>query len=409
MYFSNTLILKDFDTFLDYFQDDESAVDLTSTSENIKGTDLVILNDKMLSFKSRFVNNKSKQESFNLLNVFFHIALTSRLLIKGSDSKGNKTLLLPNTSRVALYDSLSEDEKMFFLLDTFWSYLDWRYCFDVGYFNAQLLDTLRKKPIGQRLTIARRGRREQADIDAWIGTFVYDFFAAFGLWDMEWDPAITQKVDKYTCPYVALTLTQMGKDILPALKPKALLSNVFLFDEDEEEDVPQLAEDFKKYFKGWNITNKLLPLPAEALKTGIYQFKISWGKKDYRVIELAGSHTFHDLHLMIQEALDFNNDHLYAFYMDNKPDSRNEQMTLIGQPYYDDEDDFYHDGGLPAHETKIGEFPLNEGQKFIYLFDFGACWEFKGLLQHITLQEAEPAEARIVASVGKAPEQYGEW
>ncbi|WP_420825513.1 IS1096 element passenger TnpR family protein [Thermanaerosceptrum fracticalcis] len=66
----------------------------------------------------------------------------------------------------------------------------------------------------------------------------------------------------------------------------------------------------------------------------------------------------------MQEAFRFNDDHLFAFFMDGKPWSRN--------AYWSKEDNHppYVDNAV------IGQLGLVRGKSFLYLFDFGDEWKF---------------------------------
>src|SRR5690606_22862211 len=97
---------------------------------------------------------------------------------------------------------------------------------------------------------------------------------------------------------------------------------------------------------------------------GTYLFKVLLNNWCWRTLELSESHTLLDLHTLIQEAFDFDDDHLYAFYMDGKRFSRNCYNSPMDSR------------GPFVHEKKIGELHLYEGQRFLYLFDFGDEWEF---------------------------------
>src|SRR6267154_900821 len=52
--------------------------------------------------------------------------------------------------------------------------------------------------------------------------------------------------------------------------------------------------------------------------TMIFRVKVFHDKRTFRDIELACEGTLEDLHLMIQQAFDFDYDHLYAFFLDKK-------------------------------------------------------------------------------------------
>ena len=130
---------------------------------------------------------------------------------------------------------------------------------------------------------------------------------------------------------------------------------------------------------------------------GNYIFKVSLEKTVWRMISIGFNHSLDDLHLAIQDAFDFDNDHLYSFFMDGKRYSRDryESPNCEDGPY--------------ADEAIIGEISLYTGQKILYLFDYGDSWEFEVQLLKINEGE-EPVKApQIIDSKGEAPEQYPSW
>jgi hypothetical protein len=139
----------------------------------------------------------------------------------------------------------------------------------------------------------------------------------------------------------------------------------------------------------------VLPRPAPQLKEGTYVFRVSLGRV-WRAIAVSYRHTLEDLHLAIQDAFEFDNDHLYAFYMDGKPFS----------------DDRYEDPrggeGPFADEAVVGELDLYVRQKILYLFDFGDEWRFDVELCEVQ-RAAHAVSPKVVAAKGDPPPQYPQW
>ena len=81
-------------------------------------------------------------------------------------------------------------------------------------------------------------------------------------------------------------------------------------------------------------------------------------------IELEDSSTLDNLHHVIQHAVDFDNDHLYCFFLSRTERSRSRE-------YYDDEN------GLIFSKTLKDLFPLPDKKSLFYLFDWGDEWVFK--------------------------------
>jgi len=100
------------------------------------------------------------------------------------------------------------------------------------------------------------------------------------------------------------------------------------------------------------------------------------------------------LHLAIQEAFEFDDDHLYSFYLDGKRYSD----YSVNSPY--SENPPYSD------EVCLGDARLINKQRILYLFDYGDCWEFDILVDVETGTDISLEEPEIIKTVGKSPEQY---
>ena len=118
----------------------------------------------------------------------------------------------------------------------------------------------------------------------------------------------------------------------------------------------------------------------------------------YRLIEIDEESNFVELHNIIQSAINFDDDHLYEFFIANNCRSR-EKLR------FDDEN-----GGL--WEYTIGEiFPLPKGKKLFYLFDYGDSWYFRisKTRKKPMAKEKGIKYPRVVETVGENPEQYPDY
>ena len=117
-------------------------------------------------------------------------------------------------------------------------------------------------------------------------------------------------------------------------------------------------------------------------------------------LQIPESASLMDLHEAIQEAVDFDNDHLFEFYS-----GRNERNRKI--VYGRDEDSWETDLDVYYEIFLEDIYPLPEKCKLYYLFDFGDSWHFE-----ISKQRKKPIfdlkakYPRVVASKGTKPEQY---
>ncbi|MFZ0791056.1 MAG: hypothetical protein WAM94_15700 [Chromatiaceae bacterium] len=112
-------------------------------------------------------------------------------------------------------------------------------------------------------------------------------------------------------------------------------------------------------------------------------------------IALDAASTLEDLHFAIQRAVDFDNDHLYEFYVARTDRSRDRIR-------FDEEDD--------ALFTRTIEslFPLPKDKRLYYLFDYGDHWLFQIARTRAKPFEAEPGVdyPRVISEKGAKPPQY---
>jgi hypothetical protein len=117
--------------------------------------------------------------------------------------------------------------------------------------------------------------------------------------------------------------------------------------------------------------------------------------KCVRVIEIDSAATLEDLHLAIQDAVDFDNDHLYEFYY-----ARTERSH--------DRVRFDDGNGELFSRTVASMFPPPKDRKLFYLFDYGDSWRFR--VEKARTAPHEPLVGvkypRLVESTGDNPEQY---
>jgi hypothetical protein len=121
-------------------------------------------------------------------------------------------------------------------------------------------------------------------------------------------------------------------------------------------------------------------------------------KQIWRDIEIAADQTLEDLHLMIQRAFGWHDDHLYSFFMNGRAWDRNAE---VGSPW--------SDCHLHTHQVKIGALDLRPGRRFLYLFDYGDNHEFDVSVVRIDPVATRGEYPRIVAARGASPQQYPDY
>jgi hypothetical protein len=133
----------------------------------------------------------------------------------------------------------------------------------------------------------------------------------------------------------------------------------------------------------------------QSKKAPIYQIKVTLKDSKppiWRRLQVAGDTTLYGLHLILQEAMGWENYHLHQFIVGR---------TYFGEPDpdFDAEDD---------SNVKLGQIVQREKQKFTYEYDFGDDWLHEILLEKIL--PPEPGVRYPVCLKGKRacpPEDCG--
>jgi hypothetical protein len=124
-----------------------------------------------------------------------------------------------------------------------------------------------------------------------------------------------------------------------------------------------------------------------------------------RLIEIKSSASFLDLHEVIQTAVDFDNDHLFDFFVGRSPRSR--AYSIGPEPNWDTFDPIKQFGGIHLYDV----WPVPKGMKVFYLFDFGDNWLFQINKTRHKDKLIQPGIVypRVIEARGEKPEQYPEW
>ncbi|NUO81102.1 plasmid pRiA4b ORF-3 family protein [candidate division KSB1 bacterium] len=397
-----TPLLKDFETFCHYVE--HNAFTLGKASGFIPYKPLAELNE-MMTHPQMGNTPRTPQEYYPLLHLFYHLALAGKLFQKAPHKNQTRLQVTP---RLAAYRALTPAEKYFFLLETLWmdcSLAELSGRRDSFSITLSLHAFLEK--------ICRLKPNEPWDrADQSLAYISFDIpppallsFSFFGWYQLERNEASRRHDSlKRFFPVARLVPTQLGLTLakillqhrpleewnLPNLRSAGFLPNM-------PETRAIAATSFLELFRPLCAKDELRnTLPREIPQTtrGNFIFKVSVAPKIWRVLALSSKHTLHDLHRMIQSAFKFDDDHLYAFYMDNKWYSENRFEDPRGSE------------GPFADEAELGELGLTAPQTFLYHFDFGDDWRFEVQLLEIKTDEKLLKQPRLLETHGKAPEQY---
>lgn len=132
-----------------------------------------------------------------------------------------------------------------------------------------------------------------------------------------------------------------------------------------------------------------------ALETMTFRVTYLWDREVWREIEMRRDQTLHHLHQAIQDAVNFDEDHLYSFFTSNRAWDRHTDYAGPGA-----------DGRWHADRMRVGDLGLRLKQRILYLFDYGDEHRFE--VQLIAENPDAPRDdyPRIVARHGDSPSQY---
>ncbi|MBN2093729.1 SEC-C domain-containing protein [candidate division KSB1 bacterium] len=128
----------------------------------------------------------------------------------------------------------------------------------------------------------------------------------------------------------------------------------------------------------------------------------------YRTIEIKGNQSLYDLHLEIQHAFHWDNDHMFSFYFGGKLFDRENEYS--GNPSGSHIVSNIGKSSRSAADTQLRDLNLEKDATFLYLFDFG-----DELVHEIVVEnkrEINPNEngyTKIIKEVGVVPAQYGDY
>jgi hypothetical protein len=117
----------------------------------------------------------------------------------------------------------------------------------------------------------------------------------------------------------------------------------------------------------------------------------------WREIELAADQTLAELGERIPAAFEFDDDHLWSFFLSGKPWDRASEYARLPDP-----PSGRHKRG--ADGLRVSDAPARK--EFLFLFDYGDEWHFGVRLVQTGQVEPGARYPRVVASQGQAPPQY---
>lgn len=143
--------------------------------------------------------------------------------------------------------------------------------------------------------------------------------------------------------------------------------------------------------------------PAAPRGTLILRARLPGREKIYRDIELDGGASLHDLAAAIVGSFGFDFDHAFGFYS-----GKTRETLMRAHPKYELFVDMGEgeDGALSVEQTRVATAFPQVGHAMIFYFDYGDDWMFQVELLATGEKASGAGYPRVVATHGKAPQQY---
>jgi len=117
---------------------------------------------------------------------------------------------------------------------------------------------------------------------------------------------------------------------------------------------------------------RILSEPLKIYNLKVTLLQMSFVEIEYEVsciLEVNGKATLYDVHLEIQHAFHWDNDHMFSFYLDGDIDDRKSEYSA--NPLGEHIVSGFGESAKSASGTEIRDLKLEKGKEFLYLFDFG--------------------------------------
>lgn len=192
-----------------------------------------------------------------------------------------------------------------------------------------------------------------------------------------------------------------------------------IFDiEDQDEQTDQLdelcdyLEEFREYEDDYEDEGDDSEYSNNTGAVCILKVALAGTDQIWRKIAIREGQTLHELHDMIFEAFDREEDHMYSFFFPRFPLKKMNPRVI-----YQSSDEYTHpvaceDPGpfgseaKDASNTTLQSLDLLDGEVFYYLFDFGDEWWHEIRVEQADGTADEGEYPRIIERKGTSPDQY---
>ena len=176
-------------------------------------------------------------------------------------------------------------------------------------------------------------------------------------------------------------------------------------DADKNAEIIRAASMAKTYEEVLIILSK--PKKIYQIKIELIQLEFTELEEEIsRIIEIEDKETLYDLHLHIQDLFNWDNDHMFSFYLGEELYDRDNEYS--GNPLGEHLGSSYGKQSKSAAKTELRDLDLPMGFSFWYLFDYGDELIHQVIVEKI--REKKPEESgfpKLIERKGEDPLQYG--
>lgn len=179
-----------------------------------------------------------------------------------------------------------------------------------------------------------------------------------------------------------------------------------LLDPAKNAEITRAASTAKSYEEISQILAEPMPiyqLKVELVSMGPYEIE----KEVSRVFEMEGKETLYDFHGSIQHAFDWDNDHMFSFFLGKELFDRDNEYSA--NPLGEHVVSRFGKSTKSAATAQLRDLNLSVGFSFWYLFDYGDELVHKVTVEKIRdMTSEETGFPKLLNETGIAPPQYGE-
>lgn len=176
-------------------------------------------------------------------------------------------------------------------------------------------------------------------------------------------------------------------------------------DSDKNAEIIRAISIAKTYEEVFTILSK--PTQVYQLKIDLIRMGLDAIEEEIsRIIEIEDKQTLYDLHMNIQDLFEWDNDHMFSFYIGEKLFDRDNEYSA--NPLGEHIVSRYGKQSKSATEYELRDLDLQMDFSFWYLYDYGDELVHKVSVEKIRkIKPEESGFPKLIDRIGSVPPQFG--